>query len=70
MGNLMKELEKLAKDLLKDKKKVEQAGDAVEGILEKAKKNTKDKKKQKTIDTIIKAVDDATTTKNKKNKKK
>ncbi len=66
MGNLMKELEKQAKDLLKDKKKVEQAGDAVEGILEKAKKNTKDKKKQKTIDTIIKAVDDATTTKNKK----
>ena len=45
MGNLMKELEKQAKDLLKDKKKVEQAGDAVEGILEKAKKNTKDKKK-------------------------
>ncbi len=70
MGNLMKKLEKQAKDLLKDKKKVEQAGDMVEGLLEKEKKKTKDKKKQKTLDTIIKAVDDATTTKNKKNTKK
>ncbi|MBR6112913.1 MAG: hypothetical protein IKP79_00175 [Bacilli bacterium] len=66
MGNLMKDIEKQAKDLLKDKKKVEQAGDMVENFLEKEKKKTKDKKKQKTIDTIIKAVDDATTTKKKK----
>lgn len=66
MGNLMKELEKQAKEVLKDKKKVEQAGDAVEGLLKTAKKNVKDKKKQKTIDNIIKAVDNATTTKKKK----
>lgn len=66
MGNLMKDIEKQAKYLLKDKKKVEQAGDMVENFLEKEKKKTKDKKKQKTIDTIIKAVDDATTTKKKK----
>lgn len=66
MGNLMKDIEKQAKDLLKDKKKVEQAGDMVENFLEKEKKKTKDKKKQKTIDTIIKAVDDATATKKKK----
>ena len=66
MGNTIKDLEKQAKELLKDKKKVEQAGDMVEDFLEKAKKKTKDKKKQKTLDTIIKAVDDATSTKKKK----
>ena len=66
MGNLMKELEKQAKDLLKDKKKVEQAGDAVEGLLKEAKKKTKDKNTQATIDKIIKTVDNATTTKKKK----
>lgn len=68
MGDLMKTLEKQAKDILKDKKKIEQAGDMVEDFLAKEKKKTKDKKKQKTLDTIIKAVDDATSTK--KNKKK
>ena len=68
MGDLMKTLEKQAKDILKDKKKIEQAGDMVEDFLAKEKKKTIDKKKQKTLDTIIKAVDDATSTK--KNKKK
>lgn len=66
MGNIMKDLEKQAKDLLKDKKKIEQAGDAVEGILKEAKKKTKDKKMQATIDKIIKTVDNTTTTKKKK----
>ena len=67
--DLMKNLEKQAKDILKDEKKKEKAGDVVEGLLKEAKKKVKDKKSQKTIDTIISTVDKATSSKKKSNKK-
>jgi len=63
--DLVKELKKQANDIMKDKKKKEKAGDAVEGILNSVKSQVKDKDKKKMIDKAIKAVDDATTTKKK-----
>jgi len=67
--DLVKELKKQANDLLKDEKKKEKAGDMVEGLLKESKKHLKDKKTQKTIDSIISSVDKATTAKKKSNKK-
>ena len=67
--DLVKELKKQANDLLKDEKKKEKAGDMVEGLLKESKKHLKDKKTQKTIDSIITSVDKATTAKKKSNKK-
>ena len=64
--DLVKELKKQANDIMKDKKKKEKAGDAVESILKSVKSQVKDKDKKKMIDKAIKAVDDATTTKKKK----
>lgn len=67
--DLVKELKKQANDILKDEKKKEKAGDMVEGLLKESKKHLKDKKTQKTIDSIISSVDKATTAKKKSNKK-
>lgn len=67
--DLVKELKKQANDILKDEKKKEKAGDMVEGLLKESKKHLKDKKTQKTIDSIITSVDKATTAKKKSNKK-
>ena len=66
--DILKEIKKQADDILKDDKKKEQAGDAVENILKEAKKHVKDKKAQKGIDQIIDKVDKATTSKKKKAK--
>ncbi len=63
--DLVKELKKQTNDIMKDKKKKEKAGDAVEGILKEVKKQVKDKKKKDMIDKAIKVVDDATTSKKK-----
>ena len=63
--DLVKELKKQAEDIMKDEKKKEQAGDAVEGALKTVKGHVKDEKKKDMIDKAIKAVDDATTTKKK-----
>ena len=63
--DLVKELKKQANDIMKDKKKKEKAGDAVEGILKSVKTQVKVKDKKKMIDKAIKAVDNATTTKKK-----
>ena len=41
-------------------------GDTVEGALKEAKKHVKNKSVQKTIDSIIKSVDEATSSKKKK----
>ena len=64
--DLIKELKKQAEDILKDEKKKEKAGDAVEGVLGQVKKNVKDDKTKKMIDNVIKNVDKATTSKKKK----
>lgn len=61
--DLVKELKKQADDIMKDAKKKEQMGDTVEGALKEAKKHFKDVKTQSTIDSIIKTVDDATSSK-------
>ena len=63
--DLVKELEKKTKNIMKDDKAKEQVGDVIENALKEAKKHIKDKDKQKTIDTIIKGVDKATTKKKK-----
>ena len=64
--DLIKELKKQAEDILKDEKKKEKAGDAVEGVLGQVKKKVKDDKTKKMIDNVIKNVDKATTSKKKK----
>ncbi len=51
---------------MKDEKKKEKAGDAVEGVLGQVKKKVKDDKTKKMIDNVIKNVDKATTSKKKK----
>lgn len=61
--DIFKEIKKQAEDILKDDKKKEQAGDAVENLLKEAKKHVKDENGSKTIDKLIKTVDDATTSK-------
>ena len=66
--DIVKEIKKQAKDIMNDEKKKEKAGDAVEGVLKQIKKNVKDEKGKKILDSVIKSVDDATTSK--KNKKK
>lgn len=63
--DIIKELKKQANDIMKDPKKKEKAGDAVEGVLKEVKKNVKDDKKKNTLDKIIKEVDKATTRKKK-----
>ena len=69
--DIVKELKKQADDIMKDEKKKEQFGDAIEGGLKAIKGQVKDKDKKDLIDKAIKVVDDATTTKkNKDNKKK
>ena len=64
--DIIKELKKKAEDILKDEKKKEKAGDAVEGVLGQVKKKVKDDKTKKMIDNVIKNVDKATTSKKKK----
>ncbi len=64
--NLVNEVKKQAKDVMNDAKKKEKVGDAVEGVLKEVKKNVKGKDKKNMLDKVIKAVDDATTTKKKK----
>jgi hypothetical protein len=64
--DLIKELKKQTEDILKDEKKKEKAGDAVEGVLGQVKKKVKDDKTKKMIDNVIKNVDKATTSKKKK----
>ena len=66
--DVVKEIQKKAEEVMKDDKKKEQLGDAVEGALKEAKKNIKNDNTKKTIDTIIKSVDGATSSKQKKNK--
>ena len=44
--DLIKELKKQAEDILKDEKKKEKAGDAVEGVLGQVKENVKDECKR------------------------
>ena len=61
--DIVKELKKQADEIMKDEKKKEQAGDAVEGVLKGVKGNVKDEGKKELIDKAIKAVDDATTSK-------
>ena len=63
--DIVKEIQKKADEVLKDDKKKEQVGDAVENVLKEAKKHVKDKNAQKTIESIIKGVDDATSQKKK-----
>lgn len=63
--DLVKELKKQAEEIMKDDKKKEQMGDTVEGALGEAKKHFKDKKTKSAIDSIIKTVDDATSSKKK-----
>ena len=65
MGILDK-VKKEATNMMKDAKKREKAGDAIEGVLKNAKKNVKDEKSKKTLDKVIKAVDSATSQKKKK----
>lgn len=65
MGILDK-VKKEATNMMKDAKKREKAGDAIEGVLKNAKKNVKDEKSKKTLDKVIKAVDSATRQKKKK----
>ena len=64
--DLVKEIKKQANDVMKDDRKKEQMGDTVEGALKEAKKHVKNKGVQKTIDSIIKSVDEATSSKKKK----
>lgn len=64
MGILDK-VKKEATNMMKDAKKREKAGDAIEGVLKNAKKNVKDEKSKKTLDKVIKAVDSATSQKKK-----
>lgn len=66
--DVVKEIQKKAEEVMKDDKKKEQLGDALEGALKEAKKHIKNNNTQKTIDTIIKSVDDATSSTKKKNK--
>ena len=63
--DVMKELKKQAKDIMKDNKKKEKMGDAVEKALKEIKKGVKDEKGKKTLDSIIKGVDKATSRKKK-----
>lgn len=63
--DIVKEIQKQANDILKDDKKKEKMGDTVEGILKEVKKSVKDEKGKKTIDTLIKNVDKATSNKKK-----
>ena len=67
--DLVKEVTKQAKNILKDEKKKEKLGDAVENVLGEAKKHLKDEKSKSVIDKVIKTVDDATTSKKDKKKK-
>ena len=64
--DILKELKKQTEDILKDEKKKEKVGDALEGALGQVKKNVKDDKTKKMIDNVIKSVDKATTSKKKK----
>ena len=66
--DIVKEIQKQAKDIMNDDKKKEKAGDAVEGVLKTVKKNIKDEKSKKMIDGLIQSVDKATTSKKKKKK--
>ena len=66
--DIVKEIQKQAKDIMKDDKKKEKAGDAVEGFLKSVKKNVKDEKNKKVIDGLIQSVDKATSSKKKKKK--
>ena len=68
--DIVKELKKQAKEIMKDEKIKEKAADAVEGLLKEVKKNVKGKDKKEMLDKAIKAVDDATTSKKKKTEKK
>ena len=61
--DLLKEIEKQANDIMKDTKKKEKVGDTIEQALAEAKKHVKDKNTKKTIDSLIKSVDDATSIK-------
>ena len=63
--DIVKEIQKQANDILKDDKKKEKMGYTVEGILKEVKKSVKDEKGKKTIDTLIKNVDKATSNKKK-----
>jgi hypothetical protein len=58
--DILKKVKEEAADVMKDAKKREKAGDAIENVLKSAKKNVKDKKSKNTIDKVIKAVDSAT----------
>jgi hypothetical protein len=64
--DILKELQKQANGVLKDQKKKEKMGDAVEGVLKEVKKSVKDENTKKMLDKAIKTVDDATTSKKKK----
>ena len=66
--DIIKKIEKEAKSILKDEKKKEKAGDAVEDVLKTVKKSVKDEKHKKMIDGLINSVDKATTSKKKKKK--
>ena len=68
--DIVKEIEKKAKDILKDEKKKEKAGDMVEGALKEVAKNVKDEKSKKKIESLIKEVDKATSCKKSKDTKK
>jgi len=64
--DIVKELKKQTNSIMKDEKKKEKVGDAVEGVLKNIQKKTKDEKKKKMIGQAIKTVDSATSAKKKK----
>ncbi|MBQ6324147.1 MAG: hypothetical protein IJI22_04905 [Bacilli bacterium] len=64
--DILGKVKKEASNMMKDAKKREKAGDAIEGVLKTAKKSVKDEKSKKTLDKVIKAVDSATSQKKKK----
>ena len=66
--DILKELAKQANNVMKDGKKKEKVGDAVEGVLKEVKKSVKSEDSKKMIDNIIKTVDGATSTKKKTTK--
>ena len=66
--DIVKEIQKQAKDIMKDDKKKEKAGDAVEGFLKSVKQPVQDEKNKKVIDGLIQSVDKATSSKKKKKK--
>lgn len=67
--SIIKELKKQANNLLKDSKKKEKMGDAVEGVLKEVKKSVKNKNTKDILDKAIQTVDSVTTTKKKTSKK-